>query len=139
MVRSNYDTLTLKLHDSLDHFEKYAEKPKETTFFTHLVSGGVAIYSGVCGYIQWVCGYIQWGVAIYSGGVAIYSRGCGYIQYQKPKETTFFTHLVSGGCSQNARMPELYIMTTCRLVNYKSAKIHNPCDSMVYPRNFQIM
>ena len=82
VVRSNYDTLTLKLHDSLDHFEKYAEKPKETTFFTHLVSGG---------------------------------------------------------CSQNARMPELYIMTTCRLVNYKSAKIHNPCDSMVYPRNFQIM
>ena len=87
-----------------------------------IYSGCVAIYSGV-----WL--YTVGCVAIYSGGVAIYSRGCGYIQYQKPKETTFFTHLVSGGCSQNARMPELYIMTTCRLVNYKSAKIHNSCDS----------
>ena len=68
MVRSNYDTLTLKLHDSLDHFEKYAEKPKETTFFTHLVSGG-----------------------------------CGYIEYQ------------------NARITQ----HDCRLVT----KIHNACDS----------
>ena len=38
MVRSNYDTLTLKLHDGLDHYEKYAEKAKETAFFTQLVS-----------------------------------------------------------------------------------------------------
>ena len=82
VVCSNYDTLTLKLHDSLDHSEKYTEKPMETTFFTHLVSG-------VCGYIQcqdgqWGCGCIQcqngqWGVWLYTvpewsvGGVAIYS------------------------------------------------------------------
>ena len=69
VVRSNYDTLTLKLHDSLDHFEKYAEKPKETTFFTHLVSEGVAIYSARM---------VSWGVAIYSARVV--SGGRGYIQ-----------------------------------------------------------
>ena len=38
MVRANYDTLTLKLQDNLDHFDKYAEKANETVFFTQLVS-----------------------------------------------------------------------------------------------------
>ena len=38
VVRASYDTLTLKLQDSLDQFERYAEKPKETGFFTQLVS-----------------------------------------------------------------------------------------------------
>ncbi|ESO98997.1 hypothetical protein LOTGIDRAFT_142382, partial [Lottia gigantea] len=37
VVRSNYDTLTLKLQDNLDQFERYSEKPKETPFFTQLV------------------------------------------------------------------------------------------------------
>lgn len=37
VVRGNYDTLTLKLQDSLDQFERYAEKPKEVPFFTNLV------------------------------------------------------------------------------------------------------
>lgn len=37
VVRSNYDTLTLKLLDGLDHYERYTEKPKETLFFTQLV------------------------------------------------------------------------------------------------------
>lgn len=37
VVRANYDTLTLKLQDSLDYFEKYTEKTKETAFFTQLV------------------------------------------------------------------------------------------------------
>ena len=37
VVRSNYDTLTLKLYDNLDHYERYSEKPKETSFFTMLV------------------------------------------------------------------------------------------------------
>ena len=37
VVRTNYDTLTLKLQDNLDHYEKYAEKSKETSFFTQLV------------------------------------------------------------------------------------------------------
>lgn len=37
VVRSNYDTLTLKLQDSLDHFDKYAERQREGTFFTQLV------------------------------------------------------------------------------------------------------
>ena len=70
VVRSNYDTLTLKLHDSLDHFEKYAEKPKETTFFTHLVSGGcsyIQCQDGQCG--VWLYTVPEWSV----GGVAIYS------------------------------------------------------------------
>lgn len=37
IVKNNYDTLTLKLQDSLDQYERYAEKPKETAFFTQLV------------------------------------------------------------------------------------------------------
>ncbi|XP_064601985.1 LOW QUALITY PROTEIN: armadillo-like helical domain-containing protein 3 [Liolophura sinensis] len=37
VVRSNYDTLTLKLQDSLDQFERYSETPRETSFFTQLV------------------------------------------------------------------------------------------------------
>ncbi|RDD43523.1 UPF0668 protein C10orf76-like protein [Trichoplax sp. H2] len=37
VVRNNYDSLTLKLQDSLDQFERYAEKPKHTSFFTQLV------------------------------------------------------------------------------------------------------
>lgn len=36
VVRKNYD-LTLKLQDSLDHYERYAERPKHTVFFTNLV------------------------------------------------------------------------------------------------------
>ena len=38
VVRSNYDTLTLKLQDNLDHFDKYGEKLNEASFFTQLVS-----------------------------------------------------------------------------------------------------
>ena len=37
VVKSNYDTLTLKLHDSLDQFDRYNEKP-ETNFFLNMVS-----------------------------------------------------------------------------------------------------
>ncbi|KAL3864628.1 hypothetical protein ACJMK2_006293 [Sinanodonta woodiana] len=37
VVRMNYDSLTLKLQDSLDQYERYAEKPRETAFFTQLV------------------------------------------------------------------------------------------------------
>ena len=38
VVRSNYDTLTLKLQDGLDQFERYSEQPKEAAFFKELVS-----------------------------------------------------------------------------------------------------
>ena len=41
MIRSNYDTLTLKLQENLDHYEKYSEKPKEAAFFTQLVSSWI--------------------------------------------------------------------------------------------------
>ncbi|XP_005106779.1 armadillo-like helical domain-containing protein 3 [Aplysia californica] len=37
VVRGNYDTLTLKLQDSLDQYERYSEKPRETPFFTSQV------------------------------------------------------------------------------------------------------
>ncbi|XP_045188584.2 armadillo-like helical domain-containing protein 3 [Mercenaria mercenaria] len=37
VVRASYDTLTLKLQDSLDQFERYTEKPNESAFFTQLV------------------------------------------------------------------------------------------------------
>ncbi|XP_055377686.1 armadillo-like helical domain-containing protein 3 isoform X2 [Condylostylus longicornis] len=36
VVRKNYD-LTLKLQDSLDHYERYSETPKHTAFFTSMV------------------------------------------------------------------------------------------------------
>uniref|UniRef100_A0A4W5JIL2 Armadillo-like helical domain-containing protein n=1 Tax=Hucho hucho TaxID=62062 RepID=A0A4W5JIL2_9TELE len=39
VVRSNYDTLTLKLQDGLDQFERYSEQPKEAAFFKELVRG----------------------------------------------------------------------------------------------------
>ncbi|XP_042904338.1 armadillo-like helical domain-containing protein 3 isoform X2 [Parasteatoda tepidariorum] len=44
VVRSNYDTLTLKLYDNLDQYERYTEKPIETAFFTPLVRSIVAEY-----------------------------------------------------------------------------------------------
>ncbi len=37
VVRGNYDTLTLKLQDNLDQYQRYEEKPKESAFFTNLV------------------------------------------------------------------------------------------------------
>lgn len=36
VVRKNYD-LTLKLQDSLDHYERYVERPKHIQFFTSMV------------------------------------------------------------------------------------------------------
>lgn len=36
VVRKNYD-LTLKLQDSLDHYERYSEKPKHASFFISMV------------------------------------------------------------------------------------------------------
>uniref|UniRef100_A0A803V111 Armadillo like helical domain containing 3 n=1 Tax=Ficedula albicollis TaxID=59894 RepID=A0A803V111_FICAL len=38
VVRSNYDTLTLKLQDGLDQYERYSEQHKEAAFFKELVS-----------------------------------------------------------------------------------------------------
>uniref|UniRef100_A0A8C1XHH7 Armadillo like helical domain containing 3 n=1 Tax=Cyprinus carpio TaxID=7962 RepID=A0A8C1XHH7_CYPCA len=37
VVRTNYDTLTLKLQDGLDQFERYSEQPREAGFFKELV------------------------------------------------------------------------------------------------------
>ncbi|CAK8690244.1 unnamed protein product [Clavelina lepadiformis] len=37
VVRDNYDSLTLRLQDNLDHYERYSERPKEGTFFSDLV------------------------------------------------------------------------------------------------------
>ena len=37
IVKNNYETLTLKLEDNLDHFERYSEQPQETEFFDKLV------------------------------------------------------------------------------------------------------
>lgn len=42
VVRSNYDTLTLKLHDNLDQYEKYSEKPRESPFFTLMIRNVVS-------------------------------------------------------------------------------------------------
>ena len=45
IVRSNYDSLTLKLQDGLDHVERYTEFPREQQFYTNLVRG-------ICGEIR---------------------------------------------------------------------------------------
>jgi len=37
VVRANYDSLTLKLQDSLDQYDNYVENPNYTGFFTSLV------------------------------------------------------------------------------------------------------
>ncbi|XP_030765514.1 armadillo-like helical domain-containing protein 3 [Sitophilus oryzae] len=37
IVKKNYDSLTLKLQDLLDHYERYTEKPLYTGFFTNMV------------------------------------------------------------------------------------------------------
>lgn len=37
IVKKNYDSLTLKLQDFLDHYERYSEKPHYTAFFTDMV------------------------------------------------------------------------------------------------------
>lgn len=38
IVRTNYDSLTLKLQENLDSYERYNEKPKETSFFVNMVN-----------------------------------------------------------------------------------------------------
>ena len=55
VVRSNYDTLTLKLQDGLDQFERYSEQPKEAAFFKELVreEGG---WEGSALWVLRVCG-----------------------------------------------------------------------------------
>ena len=47
VVRANYDSLTLKLQDSLDLFESYAENPTFTSFFTNLIRSMVTDYRQV--------------------------------------------------------------------------------------------
>jgi len=37
IVKNNYETLTLKLEDNLDQFERYCEHPQETDFFDKLL------------------------------------------------------------------------------------------------------
>ncbi|XP_073997892.1 armadillo-like helical domain-containing protein 3 [Rhodnius prolixus] len=37
VVRKNYDSLTLKLQDSLDQYERYTENPRHSAFFTAMV------------------------------------------------------------------------------------------------------
>jgi hypothetical protein len=41
IVRTNYDSLTLKLEDNLDQYDRYSERPHETTFFTLLVNSKI--------------------------------------------------------------------------------------------------
>uniref|UniRef100_A0A1B6C119 Armadillo-like helical domain-containing protein n=1 Tax=Clastoptera arizonana TaxID=38151 RepID=A0A1B6C119_9HEMI len=37
VVRKNYDSLTLKLQDSLDQYERYSENPQHSSFFTSMI------------------------------------------------------------------------------------------------------
>lgn len=41
-MRDHYDTLTLKLQDSLDTYEKYSENPSELPFLAQFVRVTVA-------------------------------------------------------------------------------------------------
>uniref|UniRef100_A0A915L191 Armadillo-like helical domain-containing protein n=1 Tax=Romanomermis culicivorax TaxID=13658 RepID=A0A915L191_ROMCU len=42
IVRSNYDTLILKLQENLDFYEPYNEKPHETSYFSEMVKNIIA-------------------------------------------------------------------------------------------------
>lgn len=42
VVKCNYDSLTLKLQDGLDQYERYTESPKHSAFFTTLVRSVVS-------------------------------------------------------------------------------------------------
>ncbi len=42
VVKSNYDSLTLKLQDGLDQYENYSESPAHSSFFTGIVKSVVA-------------------------------------------------------------------------------------------------
>lgn len=46
VVKKNYDSLTLKLQDSLDQYDRYSEKPEYVLFFNSLVKN---IISDTCG------------------------------------------------------------------------------------------
>lgn len=39
VIIQNYDSLTLKLQDNLDQYERYSEKPNHTAFFEEMVTG----------------------------------------------------------------------------------------------------
>ncbi|XP_012288870.1 UPF0668 protein C10orf76 homolog [Orussus abietinus] len=41
IIIQNYDSVTLKLQDNLDQYERYSEKPKHTSFFEEMVTGVV--------------------------------------------------------------------------------------------------
>ncbi|XP_076631828.1 armadillo-like helical domain-containing protein 3 [Colletes latitarsis] len=41
IIIQNYDSLTLKLQDNLDQYERYSEKPDHVTFFEEMVTGVV--------------------------------------------------------------------------------------------------
>ena len=38
VVKANYESLTLRLEDNLDQYDKYSEQPQETQFFNKLVN-----------------------------------------------------------------------------------------------------
>uniref|UniRef100_A0A1A9WGZ5 DUF1741 domain-containing protein n=1 Tax=Glossina brevipalpis TaxID=37001 RepID=A0A1A9WGZ5_9MUSC len=52
VVRKNYD-LTLKLQDSLDHYDRYAEAPRHTNFFKNMVRDMVSdTRKNIYGYVK---------------------------------------------------------------------------------------
>lgn len=78
VVRSNYDTLTLKLQDGLDQYERYSEQHKEAAFFKELVScldsaGSTILFQSLCLQpSQWHLGYswapsLLWAASLHVG------------------------------------------------------------------------
>lgn len=63
VVRANYDTLTLKLQDGLDQYERYSEQHKEAAFFKELVSAHPQLH--LCLWVRGVGGFL--GSALYLG------------------------------------------------------------------------
>lgn len=56
VVKKNYDSLTLKLQDSLDQYDRYSEKPEHVTFFNHLIK---TIVMDTCRNITFTLGNLQ--------------------------------------------------------------------------------
>ncbi|CAF4028603.1 unnamed protein product, partial [Rotaria magnacalcarata] len=44
LIRNNYDTLALKLHDDLDQYDNYSEKTSEASFFANIARNTIGQY-----------------------------------------------------------------------------------------------
>lgn len=80
VVRSNYDTLTLKLQDGLDQYERYSEQHKEAAFFKELVSCLPSEHPPGTPWllrpalVSWSLSFLPWGFAVLCSGKFVWGE-----------------------------------------------------------------